>query len=228
MNIARSFLQLAVAATLAVTAGTAGALEITRVYNDPDGSGSITFDDDLGGNQLRLTFDNTSDFTNDGLSSLITGIVFNIEQDIDGASVSSFEDGDGNDLSSDWVLNLDFDNETTPGNTQLDVTFETTTGVMGGIYNAADPGDTSGSVVPDIATLIISVSSPNPWSLSSISDDLLRMQRTGTDGEGSLKIPGDGPPPDEPPPDEPMPAPGTLVLLGLGLLSFRLFRRRRA
>lgn len=157
--------------------------------------GVVTFTNEgVGANQLKITFDNTSLNNNVGPndylnSSLITGIVFNITQDINSASILSFEDKNGLDLTSYWTIGFNVDNETTPDNTTFDVAFETSQGVTGGIYNSASPGSELNNAFPDIATLIIQINDPNPWNLTNVGDDsILRMQRVGEGGEDSLKI----------------------------------------
>lgn len=181
------------AITLALaSAGVANATLISQTFTNNSGGGIVeggivTFDDTSGANQLRITFDNTSTSGSDGV---ITGIVFNVTADINTASVLSFVDGNGVAIAG-WTVGLNVNNETTPGNTVFDVAFETTNGINGGIYNAGVATDFS-NVVPDIATLILTITDPNPWALSSIGStgdaaSILRMQRT-EGGGGSLKI----------------------------------------
>ncbi len=193
--------------------------------------GTLTFED-TAPQQLTITIDNTSDF-----SGIITGAVFNITQDITSASLLSLTDGNGNDISSSWQVLLDINNNTTPGNTVFDVAFNTTNGILGGIYNDGVATNTN-NAFPDIATLVLSIASPDPWVFSDIADDsILRTQRTGQDGSGSDKIvtststsgntsttsgntsTSSGTQVSEP---------GVLILLGIGLLSQGLiFMRRR-
>lgn len=228
-------------ALLVISTGSGNATSITQIFeattncgaaNCGTSGGKVTFTD-LGSNQLQITFDNTTIASNVGPntytnSSVITGIVFNIVQKINAISSFTFVDGNGGDLSAQWQVGIDINNETTPNNTVFDIAFETTNGINGGIYNFANPGTNINNVFPDIAKLILTISNPNPFILTSIGDDsILRMQRVGTNGEGSLKIPtssggiiSSGP----------IPEPGTLSLLGAAILGglFSYQRRRQA
>lgn len=190
-----TFKTLTLATLVAIGASTAGAAVINQnFYDAATQSGGIIGFEDIGSNKLKLTFDNTTTNYNAGPgsylnSSLITGIVFNVEANINSISSFTFVDGNGNDLSSKWTVGINVNNETTPGNTVFDIAFETTNGVKGGIYNAALPGSNLNNAFPDIATLILTISDPDPWALTSIgSDSILRMQRVGAGGDGSLKL----------------------------------------
>lgn len=175
---------LAGAVTVAVaSAGVANATLISQDFVSGVEGGTVTFDDNLGSNQLRITFDNTSTMWN----GTISGLVFNVSADINSASVTSFVDGN-NVAITGWTFGTNVNNETTPNNTVFEIGFETSNGINDGIYNSGVATNFS-NVFPDVATLIITISDPNPWALASIgSDSILRMQRTGADGEGSLKI----------------------------------------
>jgi|GEM_PF-7109890 len=214
-----------VAAALALAgSGVANATLISQTFVDGVEGGIVTYDDESGLNQLRLTFDNTSSSWN----GAITGIVFNVTTDISAASVVSFKDGNNNAISG-WTVGLNVNNNITPGNTVFDVAFTTTNGINGGIYNSGVATNFS-NVVPDIATLILNVTNPNPWSLASIGDDsILRMQRTGANGQDSLKIvtstsssggsSGTS--------GQTIPEPGVLGLLAIGLVGQALLMRQR-
>lgn len=200
-----------------MVAGAANA-SIVRTYTGIDGSGVVTFTD-LGG-QLQIEFDNTTDNTDFGgylNSSVITGLVFDIVDDVTGVSVVSFEDGLNNDLSGAYNVELNVNNNITPGNTVVDLSIKTTTGINGGIYNAASMGSNTSNAFPDIATLVLNIDAPVSWSLSSIDNDILRMQRVG-DNDGSLKIPG----------VPGVPVPAAVWLFGSGLLGLVGIARRRA
>lgn len=176
--------------TLSLAATTAFAYTETLDFwgSGTNSGGSVTFTNEgIGANQLKITFDNTSDY-----SAAITGIVFNITQDILGASILSFVDGDGTDIKSLWKVTLDVNNETTPGNTKFDVGFETSTGIHGGIYNDGVATNTA-NAFPDIATLILDITNPVPWNFTDVISEgdyaaILRTQRTGINENGSDKI----------------------------------------
>lgn len=188
--------------------------------------GIVTYDDNLGSNQLRLTFDNTSSSWN----GAITGIVFNVSTNITAASILSFVDGSGNAITG-WTVGMNVNNETlSSGNTVFDIAFETTNGINGGIYNDGVATNFS-NVVPDIATLILTVTIYS-WTLSSIdSDSILRMQRTGANGGGSLKIvtssSSSSGTSGQSSSGNNIPEPGMLALLCAGLLGQALLIRQR-
>lgn len=207
---------LGIALLLSMATAAANA-SVVRTYTGVDGSGVVTFTD-LGG-QLQIEFDNTSDNNNVGPggylnSSVITGLVFDIVDDVTGVSVASFLDGNGADLSSAYIVELDVNNNITPGNTVVDLSIKTINGINGGIYNALAPGSDIANAFPDVATLVLNITD-SPWVLSSIENDILRMQRVGYNGEGSLKIPG-------------VPVPAAVWLFGSGLLGLVGIARRRA
>jgi len=198
---------------LAAVSGVVNA-SIVRTYDDVDGSGLITYTD-LGNNQLQIDFDNTS---TSNMSSIINGLVFDIDDDINAISFFSFVDGNGTDLSSAYDVELDVKNNITPGNTKVDLSIKTTTGIHGGIYNDAGNSGDLNNAFPDIATLILTISDPDPWVLNSIDNDILRLQRTGTDGNGSLKLSG----------VPAIPVPAAVWLFGSGLLGLVGIARRKS
>lgn len=207
---------LGLALLLSMASGVANA-SVVHIYAGVNGSGVVTFTD-LGG-QLQIEFDNTSDNNDVGggflNSSVITGLVFDIVDDITGVSVASFVDGNNADISGAYNVVLDVSNNITPGNTMVDLSIKTTNGINEGIFNAAAPGSDINNVVPDLATLVLDITAPGSWGLSSIENDILRMQRVGPNGDGSLKIPA-------------VPVPAAVWLFGSGLLGLVGVARRRA
>lgn len=174
------------AVALAMTASAAYAYVETQNFwgAGSQSGGTVTFSNEgVGANQLKITFDNTSNF-----SGIITGIVFNITQDVNNASVLSFVDGNGTDLTSLWNIGFNVNNNITPGNSVFEVAFTTNNGIIGGIYNTGVAANTA-NTYPDIATLVLQISDPNPWSFTDVGNDsILRTQRTGANGNGSDKI----------------------------------------
>lgn len=215
-----------VAAALALAgSGVANATLISQTFVSGVEGGIVTYDDNLGSNRLRLTFNNTSSSWN----GAITGIVFNVTTNIVAASVLSFKDGNNTAITG-WSVGLNVNNNITPGNTIFDIAFTADNGINGGIYNSGVATNFS-NVVPDIATLILTVTDPSPWSLASIdSDSILRMQRTGADGQGSLKIvtsTSSSGTSGQTSSGGNIPEPGILALLSAGLLGQALLIRQR-
>ena len=222
MKLFKVFATLALSSVLLAIAGTAHANPITRKYQYTEDVGAVSgglVTYESSGQTLTITIDNT---TTGALSSAITGLVFDIDADINGATVASFQDGTGTAIPN-WTVQFNADGSITPGNTTVDIYFARGN-IKEGIYNALNPQNTT-KLVPDVAVLILTITDPASYGgLASISSDILRMQRTGLDGLGSLKLPGTTP--DDPEEPDPIPLPGTLLLLGAGLLGLRLTRRR--
>lgn len=222
------------ALALVAVAGVANANPITRDYGDNDrdnGSGQVTYSSS--GQMLTIVFDNTSNNTVSGStatnSSIITGLVFDIDAVVNGISSYMFSSSSGSgDLTSLYSITFDTKSNIVKGNTIVDMEIATINGANGGIYNAASSGDISGNVFPDLATLVLTIDDPASYSgLAGISGDILRMQRVGLNGKGSLKLPGyDGGGGEEPPAE--IPEPGILSLLGLSLVGVAMFRRRQS
>ena len=207
--------QVGLVLLLAMLAGVSNA-SIIRTYDETDGSGLLTYTD-IGNNQLKIEFDNTSANT---LSSVITGLVFDVDDDINSVSAYSFTDGNGFDLTSLYDVVLDAKSNIVKGNAKLDVVFQPTSGIDGGIYNAAGNSNFfNTSMFPDVATLILTIDDPTTWALNDISNDFLRLQQTGLDNEGSLKVAGDL---------VVVPLPAAFWLFGSGLLGLVGIARRRS
>lgn len=224
-------LRIVIVMMISMAAGHASAIERLYGVQGSAGSGVVTYTQ-TDTDELTIVFNNTSDnidFSGFLNSSVITGLVFNVAEDINALNVVSFT-SDGNsvdtDLLSYYDVELNVNNNITPGNTKVDLSITTTNGINGGIYNEEEPGSDLNNVFPDLATLVLTITDPvNPdWNLVSISEDVLRMQRVGPNGKGSLKLPGydDG---EEPP--AAIPEPSILALFGLGLMCAGLARMRR-
>ena len=219
---------MALTLILAAVAGSASAVPITRIYSSGINGGEVTFTD-LGSNLLQIEFDNTTSPVMVGPgtylnSSVINGIVFDIEDDIEALSIVSFTAGNSLPITG-WDYELNVDNNITPNNTVVDFSFTATNGINDGIYNADDPGTNLDNAFPDIATLVLQITDPSSWALQAggISNDILRMQRVGFNGDGSLKIPGEG----GTPPVGGVPEPSLVALFSMGLLGMGLSHHRR-
>jgi hypothetical protein len=218
------FTKLACSFVLLSIAGTANAITIVQQYTVAEGDGvsggEITYAD-LGGNQFQISIDNITTGT---LQSVITGLVFDVAADINTAGFT-IVDGFGNDISGTWNIGFNTDGNITPGKTVVDLYFDNDPGINGGIYNSENPPGNITNLYSDIAIITLNVTSPIPWALEAggISMDKLRLQQSGSDGEGSLKLdPGENEPPAG------VPVPGTLLLLGLGLVGLAGSRRRNS
>ena len=222
--VCRKALRLSlVAAALALAgSGVANATLISQTFVSGVEGGIVTYDNTSGVNQLRLTFDNT---TSSG-DAAITGIVFNVNANIGAASVFSFKDGNKTNITG-WSVGLNVNNNITPNNTVFEIAFTATNGINGGIYNSGVATNIN-NLVPDIATLILTITDPSPWLFTSIgSDSILRMQRTGANGEDSLKIVTSTSSSSSGTSGQTIPEPGVLALLGIGLVGQALLMRQR-
>ena len=213
MERLKTFHRVGFALLLATIASVSNA-SIVRSYYDATGSAVITYTD-LGSGQLEIMFDNT---TTGDYSSLITGLVFDVVDGADAVSLVSFVSGNGVDLSAYYTVGMDVNNNITPGRTEADLSITTIKGVNGGVYNAADTGSNLSNAFPDIAIMLLQITDPTGWSLQEISNDFLRMQRTGKDGEDSLKTPG----------MPAVPVPAAAWLFGSGLLCLAGVARRKS
>lgn len=213
---------LAVGSLLAF-APAADATVITKSFsaqtNSGVGSGKITFDDNGGSNTLTLRIDNTSpNQTVDGYvnSSIITGFGFDSAPDLPTIQSWTIVSGTGVNLTSYYRYNEDYGFGGTGGGVAVENLFKTRNGINGGIYNSAAYGNIA-NAFPDIA--VVTIQFYTPFSLSIIPTAVLRMQRVGINGAGSLKILAT---------EEQIASasePGAIAIFGLGLAA--IFVRRR-
>jgi hypothetical protein len=203
---------------------------ITRTFsgtaNGGTGSGLMTFNDNGGSNTLTIRIDNTSpNLLNSGVgqnSSIITGWGFSVTPNLPQVSSWSIIAGNGVNLTSRYRFTEDVTvGGYQPGQLFVEEFLQTSNGINGGIYNAANPGNTS-NAFPDIAVFTINFCAP--FTLQQIDTATLRLQRVGTNGAGSLKLLGYAAQ------QFAAPEPSALLIFLTGLLvtlnsRFRLWRR---
>jgi hypothetical protein len=198
--------------------------------SDAGGTGSATMDITIVGDILTLTLDNTSPITLDGGSGVntpgITGFGFNLDSilGVDSWELTAYATqsavtttiiGSSSDPSLAWDLGI----------TQAGVTMDYlnhTKNVKGALYNpdatngfAADPNYfTTAILTIDFSGVPVLDLTPDAIGSGLTGSTYVRFMNVGLNGEGSLKL-------------TPVPEPGTMVLLGVGLLGLAIYGKRR-
>ena len=211
---------------LCTVASNTYAFMFTFSGSDEGGTGSATMDISVAGNTVTAVLNNTSSITlDDGSNYNAPGITaFGFDLDPYGLTLSSWElkaytsDKNltaigGSTITGGWQLTED-------GNTdgiKVDYVPNTNKGVQGALYNPAiESGE---AALPNFYTeaILTMVFQEIPYlNFTDLDSPIVRMQNVGTEGEGSLKLPG-----------APVPEPSTILLIGTGILCMITFGRKR-
>jgi hypothetical protein len=205
-------------------AGTANADPITFDFSCESDGGADCAGDEGGSITINITDNGDGSFTYDididnvSLMALVTGFGFDFTPDFDITQMSDFSvarleaDNTYTDVTSNWAVSE---------GTQSVSNGESFNGIFLDFidFDAAQTGNVNAYAIANNGTLDGDISF-NYTSMMTVGGALMRLQRTGTSGEGSLKLVASTPPTD-------VPEPGTLGLLGLGLLGLGLARRRK-
>ena len=111
--------------------------------------------------------------------------------------------GELTDISSAWGASADSVLQGTGGQ-RFDLVLRTDRGVRYGLVNPDAPGETGSSLFEATAQIVLVFTGPP----GDLLDWYLRFQNVGQGGEFSVTAPG-----------APVPEPGTMLLLGTGLIS---------
>jgi hypothetical protein len=221
----RLFIVIASIVSAFLLVSPASALFYTFSGESAGGIGSATMDVTVSGNQLTVIINNTSPTRRtDGKlfnSPSIDGVGFNLggltSIEVTSWSLYAYPSQAssttvliGGTLSSIKAWN--FGN--IPGET-FNIELTNGSGVQGGLYSPSIFGGNASGPYYTTATLTMFFD----VNIKEFSLPFIRMQNVGADGEGSLKLPGD------PGGGIPAPEPGTMLLLGLGLIGIALVLR---
>jgi len=203
----------------------ADALFYTFSGEDQAGIGSATMDVTISGNQLSIVINNTSPIRRtDGKlfnSPSIDGVGFNLgdltKDDVTTWSLSAYPTQASSTTlliggTSSSIKAWNFGD--IPGEI-FNIELTNGSGVQGGLYNPAIFGGQASGAYYTTATLTMVFDQAIPEFINPF----IRMQNVGYSGEGSLKLEG------ELDPGVPLPEPGTMLLLGIGLIGIALVMR---
>lgn len=192
-------------------------ISFSTAHAGPDGylaSASASIDYAVSGSTVTISLENTSPLSDsEGTSNspAIVGLGFNTTGSAVPADLRlqacSFIPGPGSgeltDISSAWGASADSVLQGTGGQ-RFDLVLRTDRGVRYGLVNPDAPGETGSCLFEATAQIVLVFTGPP----GDLLDWYLRFQNVGQGGEFSVTAPG-----------APVPEPGTMLLLGTGLIS---------